>query len=65
MKRYTAPVASVQPKSSIPTTTREEGKEKQEQLSQRKITQATEGFATIKYPENSRIHNINEKGSQS
>jgi hypothetical protein len=45
-------VTSVQPQSlSIPDTTKEEGKEKQEQLSQRKITQAIEGFAIIKYPE--------------
>ena len=41
-------VTSVQPKSSsIPDTNKEE--EKQEQLLQRKISLATEGFATIKY----------------
>jgi uncharacterized protein YihD (DUF1040 family) len=52
MKRYTASVASVQTQSSIANnTSREYGKEKQEQLLQRKITQATDGFPTIKYPE--------------
>ena len=41
-------VTSVQPKSSsIPDINKEE--EKQEQLLQRKISLATEGFATIKY----------------
>ncbi|MFL6401133.1 MAG: hypothetical protein ACJ72J_16350, partial [Nitrososphaeraceae archaeon] len=43
----TAAVTSVQPRStSIPDTDKEE-----ERLLQRKITLATEGFATIKYPE--------------
>jgi integrase len=51
MKRYAASVASVQPPSSIANTNKEEGKEKQALLLQRKIIQATEGFATIKYPE--------------
>ncbi|MFL6381192.1 MAG: hypothetical protein ACJ72S_07875, partial [Nitrososphaeraceae archaeon] len=41
----TAAVTSVQPGSSIHDTNKEE------QLLQRKITLATEGFATIKYPE--------------
>jgi hypothetical protein len=41
----TAAVTSVQPGSSIHDTNKEE------QLLQRKIILATEGFATIKYPE--------------
>jgi integrase/recombinase XerD len=46
----TAAVTSVQPQSSsTPDATEEDGK--QEQLLQRKITLATEGFAKIKYPE--------------
>ena len=46
----TAAVTSVQPRSSsIPGANKED--EKQEQLLQLKMTLATEGFATIKYPE--------------
>ena len=50
MKKKLAVVASVQPwSSSIPDANKED--EKQEQLLQRRVTLATEGFATIKYPE--------------
>jgi hypothetical protein len=47
-----AAVTSVQlQSSSIPDTNKEKEEEKQEQFLQRKITLATEGFATIKYSE--------------
>ena len=49
MKKKPA-VTSVQPQSSSITDATKED-EKQEQLLQRKMTIATEGFATIKYPE--------------
>ena len=47
----TAAVTSVQPQSSVSDTNKEKEEEKQEQLLQRKIALATEGFAAIKYPE--------------
>ena len=46
----TTAVTSVQLQSSSITDANKED-EKQEQLLQRKMTIATEGFATIKYPE--------------
>ena len=47
----TAAVTSVQPHSSSVPDTNKVGEEGEEQLLQRKIALATEGFATIKYPE--------------